>query len=322
MSAVAKLEAQDATGITANNKEEYDRVTKAFMTFDHTDCEDAFNGSMCTVDHDFGVYYDSGWGGDGPGTYSVGACGEDGSVISDETFKLLRLNGVIGGNMLITSKARRWHPALFGRTDSSVVGDALYRDTWMGAPGNPTMHGCDGKPLFKGKQGRDLPVKKAKKTKARSREKDSFDSDSETESGSPSAFPQPKQQPKKKKKPTPDAERLKQQKKPAPDADSFEATPEYAALTPLERKFLHLKETDVRGVQLAVTVSRLGLAKATAVSMLPMLHYIKMENLEADTAKRMLESDAKVIVHLSRMVTRVADKTFISPRRQILNWPL
>jgi hypothetical protein len=74
-----------------------------------------------------GVYYDGGWDDTRRGTYTVDSF--DGAVISHATFRCLREDGTLGGNRLITYKARRWHPVLKpGEKDESHLGDHFYRD--------------------------------------------------------------------------------------------------------------------------------------------------------------------------------------------------
>lgn len=49
--------------------------------------------------------------------------------ISKETLKKLRDNGILGGNCLITYKARKDYPFLNGDKDESKLGDKLYRQS-------------------------------------------------------------------------------------------------------------------------------------------------------------------------------------------------
>ena len=73
-----------------------------------------------------GVYYDAGWGDNGPGAYTINEW--DGEEISLATFKRLRKEGILGGNRLMTHKARKWHPVLKpGEKDASKLGDKFFR---------------------------------------------------------------------------------------------------------------------------------------------------------------------------------------------------
>jgi hypothetical protein len=73
------------------------------------------------------VYYDGGWEDTRAGTYTLNSF--SGPVISHATFVRLREDGTVGGNRLITYKARRWHPVLKpGEQDESQLGDRFYRD--------------------------------------------------------------------------------------------------------------------------------------------------------------------------------------------------
>jgi hypothetical protein len=74
-----------------------------------------------------GVYYDAGWGDSGKGQYTLGSY--DGPEISESVYKRLYKEKIIGGNRLVTFKARKWHPILKpDEVDSSLLGLSLYRD--------------------------------------------------------------------------------------------------------------------------------------------------------------------------------------------------
>jgi hypothetical protein len=80
---------------------------------------------------DSGVYYDGGWSDMARGSYQMTLSGDmssDNSVVSKDLFNRLRKTNVLGGNRLVTYKARRWHPTLRpGDIDGSKLGDRFYR---------------------------------------------------------------------------------------------------------------------------------------------------------------------------------------------------
>jgi len=81
-----------------------------------------------------GVFYDAGWGDHGPGHYYLCSndddLDEDNDCIDHLAFVELRKSGLLGGNTLITMKARAWYPHLQpGERDLSTLGDKLYRNS-------------------------------------------------------------------------------------------------------------------------------------------------------------------------------------------------
>lgn len=86
-----------------------------------------------TGDSATGVFYDGGWEDTRNGTYTLEP---DNQEIDSDTFQKLRKEGFLGGNVLITFKARRWHPALAeGQSDESKLGDKFYRENPYPLPG-------------------------------------------------------------------------------------------------------------------------------------------------------------------------------------------
>lgn len=81
---------------------------------------------------DVAVFIDRGWGHSGEeATYEIVTDGNGQNPhakIEEETFKKLRENKILGGNVLQTFKARRYHPFLNGKKDESTLGDKLYRN--------------------------------------------------------------------------------------------------------------------------------------------------------------------------------------------------
>lgn len=88
---------------------------------------------------DVSIFVDRGWGDSGQvATYEIITCGNGQAPHANttkETFDLLLKNKIIGGNTLITYKARRNHPFLNGKKDKSTLGNNNYRDTQP-----PVMH--------------------------------------------------------------------------------------------------------------------------------------------------------------------------------------
>lgn len=82
---------------------------------------------------DVSVFIDRGWGYSGEvATYEIITCGngqDPHARITKETFDELFKNKIIGGNTLITYKARKNHPFLAGKKDKSSLGNKHYRDT-------------------------------------------------------------------------------------------------------------------------------------------------------------------------------------------------
>jgi hypothetical protein len=84
---------------------------------------------------DVSVFVDRGWGDSGQvATYEIITCGNGQAPharITKETFDLLLKKKIIGGNTLITYKARRNHPFLSGKKDKSTLGNKHYKDTQL-----------------------------------------------------------------------------------------------------------------------------------------------------------------------------------------------
>lgn len=79
---------------------------------------------------DVAVFVDRGWG-DQIATYEIirdGNGQQPFAKINAETFNQLRKDGHLGGNTLITFKARKLHPFLNGKKDKSTLGNKLHRD--------------------------------------------------------------------------------------------------------------------------------------------------------------------------------------------------
>ena len=81
---------------------------------------------------DVAVFIDRGWGDSGQvATYEIirdGNGQQPFAAIDAETFNQLRKDGYLGGNTLITFKARKLHPFLNGKKDESTLGNKLHRD--------------------------------------------------------------------------------------------------------------------------------------------------------------------------------------------------
>lgn len=75
-----------------------------------------------------GVYYNGGWEDEKNAKYSLNTY--DGPSITKDIFRQLRDAGIIGGNQLVTYKARRFHPILApGQKDTSKLGNLFYSES-------------------------------------------------------------------------------------------------------------------------------------------------------------------------------------------------
>ena len=85
-----------------------------------------------TKEKDVGVFVDAGWG-DRRGGYAYlvmvgGTCLKPEVKLRGDVVAKLREEGFLGGNMLITFKARKFYPVLLeGEPDHSTLGDRLHR---------------------------------------------------------------------------------------------------------------------------------------------------------------------------------------------------
>lgn len=88
---------------------------------------------LCNKSDDVAVFVDRGWGDSGQvATYEIITNGNGQKPlarITEETCKQLREKKILGGNTLITYKARKVYPFLNGKKDKSTLGDKLYKNT-------------------------------------------------------------------------------------------------------------------------------------------------------------------------------------------------
>lgn len=117
-------------------KEEETKINKE----EDDDFEEAKKILLSSESDESGVYYNGGWDDVTGGAYTLNEFG--GSLISKDIFNRLRQANILGGNVLIGFKARRFHPCLKpGEKDESKLGDLFYRQRPF-KTSQPESHCC------------------------------------------------------------------------------------------------------------------------------------------------------------------------------------